>query len=188
MTKSELRQLRVQLVMMGALFAACIAASAAVPAFDWAFHTYLCRERYAPTPAELRRFVEAAEQGRLDRGEFDRLAPEGKVAIYRDWMSRSGTPPRATPGTLMAAAPEVYGKAVERTLICGRADQRERALEFLELAGDAGAIPMLQRVGRWWMRRNLPVIAERIQMTIGRLEQTAAGRPPASAELSPVFP
>jgi hypothetical protein len=188
MTKGELRQLRVQLAMMGALFAACIVASAAVPAFDSVFQTYLCRERYAPTPAELRRFVEAAEKGWLGRDEFEQLGLEGQVAIYRDWMARTDTPPRATPGTLMAAAPDVYGKAVERTLICGREDQRERALEFLELAGDVRAIPMLQRVGRWWTQRNLPAIAERIQATIGRLEQTAAGRPPASAEFSPAFP
>jgi hypothetical protein len=162
---------------MGGLLAGCIVAAVVTASQRWFFEKY-ARENYASLSGELRSVADAAARGTLDDESFDLLDDAERVALYDDWMSRSATPPSATPRALVRAAPELYVARVERSLVCGRPEQRQRALEFLELARCRDAIPMLQQVSRWAAKRNLADLPAQIQQTIQRLEQAAAADPP----------
>lgn len=170
MPSNELRGLRSQIWLMGGLFALSVVTSATVASQRWFFEKH-CRERYSALPSDLRRLATSAAEGALDPNEHERLSREDRLALYDDWMA-AAEPLAGMAKALLAHDPALYIARAERTLVCGRADQRSRAIEFVELGGSAQAVPMLRRARSWWTRRNDPGLAERLDAAIERLEST----------------
>lgn len=181
MNKRELKTLRGQLLLLGGLFAGCLVAAAVIAASRNFFEKFL-GEKYQPLPAHLAALAQAAAEDRFDQSAFAALSPADRLVLYDDWMARADPPPAATPGALLAADAALYLARVERTLVCGRPDQRLRALQFLELAGARQAVPLLREVRQWALKRKLPQLGEQIAETINRIEQRSTLRPiPASS-------
>ncbi|MHC4404288.1 MAG: hypothetical protein ACYTG0_31930 [Planctomycetota bacterium] len=179
MNRQELRTLRSQLLLVAGLFAGCIVAGVLMATQRGFFEEYL-REEYAPLPAELKDLADAAASGEIDEARLQGLSQEQRLALYDDWMIRPN-PPAGTPKTLVAAAGELYLARAERTLVCGNADQRKKALWFLELAGSSEAVPVLEKASRWAERRSLPELAAAIAETVDRLQ-----RAPSAGEKRPI--
>jgi hypothetical protein len=179
MNSRELRRLRVQLVLTLGLLAGCVGAAIFTAANRWWFEKWLV-EKYAPLPAQLRAVADSAAQGNLNGEAFARLSNEQRILLYDDWMSRGESPLDIAPKALLSAAPDLYIARVERTLVCGSAEQRERGLAFLDSCPRAEALPMLEKARDWAVRRNLPELAERIGQSMRRIEQTAFSPPSSS--------
>jgi len=167
------------------LFAGCIVAAAVMASQRGFFEKHL-KEKYAPLPADIQDVADAAAADEVDPVRFEQLSDQQRLALYDDWMTRD-VPPANTPRALMAADGELYLARAERTLVCGSAVQRKRALSFLELAGSRDAIARLQKLSRWAARRSLSELVAAIAQTIHRLEQTPrtgpASSPGAAADL-----
>jgi hypothetical protein len=178
MNKQEMRRLRMQALLMGGLIGGCVIAAVLTASQRWIFEKY-CREKYLDLPGSLRSIAEAAEEGHVEPKLFQRLNPQERLLLYDDWMTRAEPRPRQTPKALTSVAPELYLSRAERTLICGNAQQREGALEFLRLAERAEAAAALERACRWWKKRNVPEAADQIQEAIDR---SAGAQPEAPVE------
>lgn len=170
MHKDELRTLRGQLLLLGGLFAGCIVA-AVIMASQRGFFEQFIAEQYTALPANLQPLVEAAATGAIDREAFAKLSPAQRLALYDEWMTHTDPSPAGTPRALVAADPTLYLARAERSLVCGRAEQKLRALAFLELAGSEDAIPVLRKASRWAARRQRPELATQIATTLERLER-----------------
>lgn len=173
MTRQEWRSLRIQVLLMGGLIAGCTVAAIVTATQRGFFEKYLY-EKYAALPASLQPLAEAAAQGTLKPRQLAELSENERLLLYDHWMAQADLPSAAMPRSLLAADPDLYIARVERTLVCGRQEQRERALEFLERGGRPDSVPMLRRAAAWAGRRNFPDLAARIQETVQRLEATAA--------------
>ena len=178
MNKQELKTLRAQSLLMGGLLAGCIAAAILLATQRGFFESYL-KEKYPPLPEGLRPVADAAAKGRLDPEEFEKLTEPERLTLYGHWMEGTDTPPAAA-RVLVEAAPALYIARAERTLVCGNADQRGRALAFLEAAGSDEAIPVLEELSRWARRRKMPELAAQIAGAADRLRQRAPAASSAS--------
>lgn len=179
MTSQELRTLRFQLLLMGGLIGGCIVA-AAVTASQRTFFERFLKEKYQPIPASLSDVADEAAEGRVDAKKFRELDRLQRLALYDDWMMQTA-PSSDEPGALLAADCELYLGRVERTLVCGSAEQRARALEFLEKARCCEARDMLQHAADWAKRGNQPELAAQIAETIQRLPPPALETPESDA-------
>jgi hypothetical protein len=170
MNKQELRTLKGQLLLLGAMFAASVALAVFI-ASERRFFEKFIEEKYAPAPETLRPLADAAASGRLDAGEFNKLSQADRLILYDDWMARPEGGPRLTPAALLAADPGLYLARAERTIVSGRDDQKTRALKFLELAGSRDAIPILRKARQWSIRRRTFEMTAKITETLERLER-----------------
>jgi len=168
MNKAELRTLKVQLALVVGMFLVC-AAGAGFMATQRAFFEGYMKEEYAEISADLLPLAEAAAGGRLAPEDLAELPEPKRLALYDHWM-RQAEPPKRTPAALVAAGPALYLARAERTLVCGNAEQRRRALKFLELADSAEAVPILRKARRWAERRKLAKFDEEIEATLKRIE------------------
>lgn len=176
MNKQELQTLRGQLLLMGALFAGCIVA-AIVMASQREFFEKFVEEKYVALPASLKPLADAAAEGTIDKKAFANLSDSERLALYDYWMTHSDPTLAGMPRALVAADPPLYLTRAERSLVCGRVEQKLKALTFLELAGSRDAIPILQKVSQWAARRQIPEIAAKIAETIDRIERIAPQGP-----------
>jgi hypothetical protein len=115
--------------------------------------------------------ADAAAEGKLDEAAFNKLSQADQLILYDDWMVRPGQPPARTPAALLAAASGLYLARAERTIVCGRDDQKMRALKFLELAGSRAAIPILRKARQWSIKRSTLALTAKITETLERLER-----------------
>jgi hypothetical protein len=168
MNKAELRTLKVQLALVVGMFLVC-AAGAGFMATQRAFFEGYMKEEYAELPADLLPLAEAAARGRLTSEDLTELPEPKRLALYDHWM-RQAEPPKRTPAALVAADPALYLARAERTLACGNAEQRRRALKFLELADSDEAVPILHKARRWAQRRKLAELGNQIETTLKRIE------------------
>jgi len=171
MNKQEMKTLRAQSLLMGGLFVGCIGAAVFLATQRGFFEGYL-REKYSPLPENLRPMADAAAQGQLDAEEFEKLTEPERLALYDHWMEGSDAPP-AFARVLVEAAPALYIARAERTLVCGNADQRDRALVFLEAAGSDEAAAALEDVSQWARRRKMPELAAQVDAAAERVRQRA---------------
>jgi hypothetical protein len=170
MNKQELRTLRGQLLLLGAMFAGSIALAVFIATQRGFFEKFI-EEKYVALPATLKPLMDAAAEGKLDQGAFNKLSQEERLILYDDWMARPEPPPVRTPGVLVAADSGLYLARAERTIISGRDDQKMRALKFLELAGLRDAVPILQKARQWSIKRRTLELTAKITETLERLEQ-----------------
>lgn len=170
MNKQELRTLRGQLLLFGAMFAASVVL-AIVIASQRAFFEKFIEEKYAATPEHLKPLANAAAEGKLDREAFNKLSQADRLILYDDWMARAWPPPLRTPAALVAADSGLYLARAERTIVSGREDQKMRALKFLELAGAHDAVPILRKARRWSIKRGTSEMTAKITETLERLER-----------------
>jgi len=171
MNKRELRTLKGQLLLLGAMFAGSITL-AVVVASQRPFFEKFIEEKYGQLPAEMKTLAEgAAESGKIDAEAFSKLTEEQRLLLYDDWMTRPDPPPQRTPAALVAADQSLYLARAERSLVGGNANQKTRALEFLELAGAKEAIPLLRKARQWSTRRRTNDLTAKITEVLERLER-----------------
>jgi hypothetical protein len=170
MTKGELRTLRGQFMLLALMFLGS-AAGAVVLASQRGFFEKHIDEKYTPLPEALRKLAEGAGEGRLNGAEFEKLTPPERLLLYDDWMARVEEGPASTPKVLLAADPQLYLARLERSLICGRPEQRRRALRFAELGGNRDAAPVLERVRTWARRRARTELAADVEAALERTRQ-----------------
>jgi hypothetical protein len=171
MNKQELRTLKGQLLLLGAMFAASVVL-AALMATERTFFEKFVAEKYGVLQAELKTLADgAADSGKIDAEAFSKLTMEERLLLYDDWMTRPDPPPPRTPAALVAADPVLYLARAERSLVGGSDDQKARALEFLELAGSRDAIPLLQKARQWSVKRRTSDLTAKIEDVIERLER-----------------
>jgi hypothetical protein len=170
MNKQELRTLKGQLLLLGAMFAGSIVLAALIATQRGFFEKFM-EEKYGALPASLKPMADAAAEGKLDGEAFNKLSQAERLLLYDDWMTRPGPPPTRTPRALVAADAALYLARSERTLVGGREDQKARALKFMELAGSKDAIPHLKKARLWSIKRRTMELTARITETLERLER-----------------
>ena len=165
MNKRELRTLRGQLwLLTGLLAGSAVLAGVVAGARPW-IEQFL-QEKYDELPARLQTLAGDAAAGRLDAEKFAALADAERLALYEHWMAQPDPPPEQTPAVLVAAAPDFYLARAERSLVCGNPQQRRCALQFLALARNRDAVPILERWQRWASRRGArELVAEAADVT-----------------------
>lgn len=168
MTNAEVRALRTQLLLLVGLFAGCLAAAGVIATQRPWFESFL-GEKYAALPADLQPLADAAAAGAVPKEAFAQLTPARRLALYDDWLTRADAP-LATPAALLAADPALYLARAERSLVCGRPEQRSRALEFLKAAGAPQALPILRKVQSWARHRGLTELTDALSQAIHELE------------------
>ena len=167
MTKGEFRTLKAQLLLTAAMLVACVVMAGAAVAERGFFERFL-GEKYSPLPKALNGVAADAAQGRIDPKTWEGLSAADRLALYDDWMA-TAEPPQLAPKALVAADRDLYLERIEQTLICGREEQRQKALDFAVLAGVPDSIPTLERVQRWAKKQRLHDFHEKISAAIERL-------------------
>jgi len=169
MRKQELRQLRMQGLLIGGLFVLCVIGATVVSTQRRFAEKYLV-EKYSSLPKDLRPWAEAAARGSLDIERWRELDQDQRRALFEEWMGRADSSEK-TPAALVTADPVVYIRRAEQTLVCGSAAQRAKALRFLLLARSNESLPMLQNVRSWAARRRLDGFVDRIDQTVAALRK-----------------
>ncbi|HYG81974.1 MAG TPA: hypothetical protein VD861_16370 [Pyrinomonadaceae bacterium] len=171
MNKEELRTLKGQLLLLGAMFAGSVVL-AVVMATQRPFFEKFIAEKYGYLPENVKTLADrVADSGKIDTEAFSKLTPEERLLLYDDWMKRPDPPPQRTPAALVAADPQLYLARAERSLVGGSDSQKTRALKFLELAGSRDAIPLLQKARQWSIKRRTPDLTAKIEDVLERLER-----------------
>jgi hypothetical protein len=199
MKKSEIRQLKMQLVLVGGLFALCVATAIVIVNNRAFFEKYLL-EKHRPLPAKLTPLAQKMEQTGEVPEVLGRLTPTQQAAFYEHWMSQPEVQ-KDMPKMLVTIAPSLYIARVEQTLVCGSHEQRTRALRFVELGfvelgfvelgfvelgfsesasiqSASGGSPknsevlsMLDRVDKWAARRRLSTLRTELDRTRAAVQQ-----------------
>jgi hypothetical protein len=174
MTNVEIRTLKIQLLLTAGMFAACVAmAAAAVWQRGW-FERFM-GEKYGPLPTALRDVAADAARGQIDPKTWEGLSPADRLALYDDWMAAADSP-QSAPKALLAVDRDLYLARVEQTLVCGRSEQRQKALDFAAWAASPDVIPVLERVQGWAKRQRLDDFDRKISATIERLTPLSSSR------------
>jgi hypothetical protein len=170
MNKRELRTLKGQLLLLGAMFAGSIVLAIFIATQRGFFEKFI-EEKYGVLPASMKTLADAATEGKIDEEAFKKLSQAERLLLYDDWMARPNPPPERTPSALVAADAALYLARAERSLIGGREDQKMRALKFLELAESKMAVPLLQKARQWSIKRRTFELTAKITETLERLER-----------------
>jgi hypothetical protein len=170
MNKQELRDLKGQLFLLAAMLAGSVALAVFI-ASERRFFEKFVEEKYVALPETLKPLADAAAEGKLDEAAFNKLSQADQLILYDDWMARPDEPPARTPAALLAADSGLYLARAERTLVCGRDDQKMRALKFLEMGGSREAVSILRKARRWSIRRRTLALTAKITETLERLER-----------------
>ena len=157
--------------MLGAMFAGSVVL-AAVMAWQRPFFEKFIAEKYGVLPAAMKTLADgAADSGKIDLEAFSKLTPEERLLLYDDWMTRPDPPPQRAPAALVAADQSLYLARAERSLVGGNANQKTRALKFLELAGAKEAIPLLRKARQWSIKRRTHDLTAKITEVLESLER-----------------
>jgi hypothetical protein len=170
MNKRELRTLKGQLLLLGAMFAGSIVLAVFIATQRGFFEKFI-EEKYGVLPASMKTLADAAAGGKIDEEAFKKLSQAERLLLYDDWMARPDPQPARTPSALVAADSALYLARAERSLIGGREDQKMRALKFLELAESKMAVPLLQKARQWSIKRKTFELTAKITETLERLER-----------------
>jgi hypothetical protein len=170
MNKEELRTLKGQLFLLGAMFAGSVVLAVFIATQRGFFEKFI-EEKYDVLPANLKPLADAVALGKIDREAFDKLSTQERLLLYDDWMTRPEQPPVRTPEALVAADPTLYLARAERTIAGGRMDQKLRALKFIELAKSKLAVPLLEKARQWSIKRRTNELTAKITETLRSLEQ-----------------
>ena len=170
MNKQELRTLKGQLLLLGAMFAGSVVLAVFIATQRQFFEKFI-EEKYGVLPANMKALADGAAEGKLDREAFNKLTQSERLLLYEDWMTRTEPPPSRTPEALVAADSQLYLARAERTLAGGREDQKLRALKFLELAASKDAVPILQKARQWSIKRHTVELTAKITETLRSLER-----------------
>jgi hypothetical protein len=168
MTGAESRTLRVQVLLLLLVLAGSVALAVALVTQRALIERHL-GETYAPLPANLKTVADAAAAGDLAATEFSRLPAAERELLYDEWMAHAEPASAHTPRVLGAADPDLYLARAERTLVCGRDEQRLRALRFLELANMPKSAAVLARALAWSKKRKLAALSVNIGETMQRI-------------------
>ncbi len=153
MNRQEIRTLKGQLLLLGAMFAGSVVL-AVVLATQRPFFEKFIAEKYGVLPDNIKTVADGvALSGKIEAEAFGKLTEEERLLLYDDWMTRPDPPPTRTPAALVAADPKLYLSRAERSLVGGSDNQKTRALKFFELAGSKDAIPLLQKARQWSIKR-----------------------------------
>jgi hypothetical protein len=170
MNKQELRTLKGQLLLLGAMFAGSLVLAIFIAAQRHFFEKFI-EEKYGQIPASMKTLADAAAEGKIDGEAFNKLSHAERLLLYDDWMARPDPPPTRTPEVLVAADSALYLARAERTIVGGSEDQKLRALKFIELAGARQAVPLLQKTRQWSIKRRTTRLTNRITEALRSLEQ-----------------
>ena len=170
MNKEELRTLKGQLLLLGAMFAGSVVLAVFIATQRGFFEKFI-EEKYDVLPASMKPLADAVAEGKIDREAFDKLSTQERLLLYDDWMTRPDPPPARTPEVLVAADSALYLARAERTLAGGRTDQKLRALKFIELARSKLAVPLLEKARQWSIKRRTPDLTAKITEVLERLER-----------------
>ena len=153
--------------MCGVCLAAAIFMATQV---SWA-EKYL-RETYAldDLPEEVTAVIAEAEKGNIERVEYLKLDDDGRRQLYEDWMNRPNDPPVATARALITVDAEFFLRRAQQSVVCGNAEQRARALEFLKIAPSDKSLEAVEKLLHWAQHRNLPELAKSINATLDHLK------------------
>lgn len=177
MKKSEIRKLKMQLVLVGGLFVFCVVTAIVIVNNRPFFEKYLL-EKHKPLPANLTSLAQRMEATGEVPEVFGRLTEKQQAAFYEHWMSLPEVE-KDMPKMLVSVSPSLYIARVEQTLVCGSQEQRSRALRFVELAfvqpttgggtGESQVLSMLGRVNRWATRRRILSLSAELDKTMAAL-------------------
>jgi hypothetical protein len=170
MNKQELRTLKGQLLLLGAMLAASVVLAIFI-AMQRGFFEKFIEEKYGVLPASMKSLADAAAEGKIDKEAFDKLSQAERLLLYDDWMARPDSPPERTPEVLVASDAALYLARAERTIVGGSEHQKLRALKFIELAGARQAIPLLQKARQWSIKRATTQLTAKITETLRSLER-----------------
>ena len=171
MNRQEIRTLKGQLLLLGAMFAGSVVL-AVVMATQRPFFEKFIAEKYGTIPANIKTLAdEVALSGKIEAEAFSKLTDEERLLLYDDWMTRPDPPPPRTPAALVAADPKLYLARAERSLVGGSDSQKTRVLKFFELAGSKDAIPLLQKARQWSIKRRTLDLTAKITDVLERLER-----------------
>ncbi|MBP88801.1 MAG: hypothetical protein CMJ64_19165 [Planctomycetaceae bacterium] len=188
MKNSEIRKLKMQLVLVGGLFVFCIATAIVIVNNRPFFEKYLL-EKYKPLPTNLIPLAQKMEKTGEVPEVFGRLTEKQQGAFYEHWMTLAEVE-KDTPKMLVSVAPSLHIARVEQTLVCGSQEQRTRALRFVELGfvelgfesalvqsgsgvstNNSEVLSMLGRIDGWATRRRLSSFRTEVDETIVALKQ-----------------
>lgn len=171
MNRQEIRTLKGQLLLLGAMFAGSVVLAVVMAAQRPFFEKFIA-EKYGTVPANIKTLAdEVALSGKIEAEAFSKLTEEERLLLYDDWMTRPDPPPPRTPAALVAADSKLYLARAERSLVGGSDNQKTRALKFFELAGSRDAIPLLQKARQWSIKRRTLDLTAKIEDVLERLER-----------------
>lgn len=169
MKLDELRRLKWQFAVTGALFVACVPLAGVVIVLRDRFERHMFEDhkaRYEEFSDELQALIDAADSETPARDLKTRIAalePATKELIFQDWMWRRESQRLATPARLVAADAEFFLKRAEKAVVCGNEPQRERALTFLARSDARGAAEIVERLAAWAKKRRRNEIVEQVE-------------------------
>lgn len=179
MKNSELRALRMQLVMVGVLLAGALALGATlVGARSWV-EPLVCerfRTPYEKFPAALKQLADALANEHVDSAALAALSSEEKNLLFEDWIARREPRRPLAPRHLMRADAAFFLQRIERCVVSGNSQQRQCAVEFLVLARDDRSLPIIDALERWASDRRMRELAASLSAARDTIE--AGTKPP----------
>lgn len=167
MNNAEMRKFQGQLYLIGFLIVITAVVSLLVSWNRKRFEQFV-KEKYKTVPASLQNEISRIKNGQTLSGEYEKLPETQRELLYDAWMTQPDIS-SALPSEIMSVDYELFSQRVERTLICGSDEQRERALQFLVSARDGRTIEMLRSVQNWAERRKMSKLVEGVQQVIEEL-------------------
>jgi hypothetical protein len=143
-------------------------ATAAATQRPW-FEKYV-REKYAPTADNIDRVGRQLTDMAAGVEAVRALSSADRGALYEGWMQASDWPGLAA-AIMVRADPEFYGARARRTLVCGAAEQKQRALEFLKISAHPAALGVLERCREQALSRRSHALANAAGLALDTCRQ-----------------
>lgn len=169
----DLRQLRGQLMMVAALFSGSLCLAISLLVARPMIEESLC-ETYAIPQQKISRALREsfakARAGSLTLDEFA-LLPEGERRyLFYDWMLAKEIH-QDEPRCLVDLDAKTFLRLAETSVIAGNTEQKEKAIEFLKLAGHARVPLVLQSLEAWANRRKKGDLATKLGAAWSQIEE-----------------
>lgn len=172
---ARLRTPRGQLELLGATFVVALVLALVLASQRSFFERYV-REKYPGPDAASERLAQRIEAGEVDAAALRALPPNGTLGLYHLWMQSDSNRYPNLPATAAAAHPELVAERVERTLVAGNREQRQKAIDFAVAARHDRLEPPLRfALDRARAARDAEA-AEALSSALRRVQQPAAPR------------
>jgi hypothetical protein len=176
MTNAEMRTLRFQLQLTALLFAISVAIAVSIVCCRGLFERWLFEKheaKYESLPKKLQETVDLLRQRKPAKAALQKLSASQHETIYQCCLAEKAAVRAKMAQSLCQANADFYVARAERTVVVGNAEQKLRAVEFLECSQCPGACRAVGELGQWARRRQRPELVERLEAAEKRLKPFA---------------